>query len=140
MIFIRSFLFECFLCNHSFKTNPNKVTNLSKLFQLTSAQCVSSFYVTFLRFDRKKDIPKIVSNKKRPQTAQHRHSSSSSIPLARELGLPESDLEWDMALTHQFKTLFFQLKETDRTRVLNDLILHSTPQNYTYVSKLNIKI
>ena len=98
------------------------------------------FYVTFFRFDRKKDIPKIVSNKKRPQTAQHRHSSSSSIPLARELGLPESDLEWDMALTHQFKTLFFQLKETDRTRVLNDLILHSTPQNYTYVSKLKIEI
>ena len=119
-------------------TTASKLTQTRSLtflnfFNLHLLNAFRLFYVTFLRFDRKKDIPKIVSNKKRPQTAQHRHSSSSSIPLARELGLPESDLEWDMALTHQFKTLFFQLKETDRTRVLNDLILHSTPQNYTYV-------
>ena len=32
IIFIRSFLFYCLLCNHSFKSNPNTVTNLSKLF------------------------------------------------------------------------------------------------------------
>ena len=32
IIFIRSFLFCCLLYKHSFKTNPNTVTNLSKLF------------------------------------------------------------------------------------------------------------
>ena len=32
IIFIHSFLFYCLLYNHSFKTNPNSVTNLSKLF------------------------------------------------------------------------------------------------------------
>ena len=31
---IRSFLFCCLLYNHSFKTNPNSVTNRSKLLQL----------------------------------------------------------------------------------------------------------
>ena len=39
-IFIRSFLFCCLLSNHSFQTNPNTVTNLSKLFNYT-AQCVA---------------------------------------------------------------------------------------------------
>ena len=31
MIFISLFLFYCFLCNHSFPTNPNKITNCFKL-------------------------------------------------------------------------------------------------------------
>ena len=31
----------------AFQTNPNTVTNLSKLYQLTFAQCVSSFFNTF---------------------------------------------------------------------------------------------
>ena len=30
--FVNSFFFYCLLYNHSFKTNPNTVTNLSKLF------------------------------------------------------------------------------------------------------------
>ena len=32
IISLCSFLFYCLLCNHSFQTNPNNVTNLSKLF------------------------------------------------------------------------------------------------------------
>ena len=40
-----SFLFYCLLYNHSFKTNPNTVTNLSKLFQTTFAQCVAFWYI-----------------------------------------------------------------------------------------------
>ena len=34
VIFIRSFFFYCLLCNHSFQTNPNSVTNCFKLFSL----------------------------------------------------------------------------------------------------------
>ena len=40
IIFIRPFLFSCLLYNHSFKTNPNTVTNLSKLYQL-HCSCVA---------------------------------------------------------------------------------------------------
>ena len=34
IIFISSFLFYCLLCNHSFPTNPNSITNCFKLFSL----------------------------------------------------------------------------------------------------------
>ena len=34
IIFIGSFLFYCLLLNHSFPTNPNKITNCFKLFSL----------------------------------------------------------------------------------------------------------
>ena len=34
IVFIRSFLFYCLLCNHSFSTNPNSVTNCFQLFSL----------------------------------------------------------------------------------------------------------
>ena len=48
IFFICSFLLiVVVLYNHSFKTNPNTVTNLSKLFQTTSAQCVVIFYFYF---------------------------------------------------------------------------------------------
>ena len=40
---------HCLFCNHSFKTNPNSVTNLSKLCQLTFAQCRSSILLHFLK-------------------------------------------------------------------------------------------
>ena len=34
VVFIGSFLFYCLLLNHSFQTNPNKITNCFKLFSL----------------------------------------------------------------------------------------------------------
>ena len=34
IVFIGPFLFYCLLCNYSFPTNPNSVTNCSKLFSL----------------------------------------------------------------------------------------------------------
>ena len=34
IVFISSFLFYCLLYNHSFPTNPNKITNCFKLFSL----------------------------------------------------------------------------------------------------------
>ena len=34
IIFISSFLFYCLLLNHSFQTNPNKITNCFKLYSL----------------------------------------------------------------------------------------------------------
>ena len=34
IVFIGSFLFYCRLLNHSFPTNPNKITNCFKLFSL----------------------------------------------------------------------------------------------------------
>ena len=34
VVFISSFLFYCLLLNHSFQTNPNKMTNCFKLFSL----------------------------------------------------------------------------------------------------------
>ena len=50
IVFISSFLFCCLLLNHSFQTNPNKITNCLKLFlslfttlQTTFAQCVCLF-------------------------------------------------------------------------------------------------
>ena len=39
MIFLRAFFFYCLLCNHSFRTNPKSVTNLSKLFYLSLLNC-----------------------------------------------------------------------------------------------------
>ena len=52
VIFIRPFLFQCLLCNHSFQTNPNKITNCFKLIlslfttlQTTFAQCVRLFLI-----------------------------------------------------------------------------------------------
>ena len=49
MIFLCSFLLCCLLYNHSFKTNPNSTTNLSKLCQLTFAHCVRLFLYTFFK-------------------------------------------------------------------------------------------
>ena len=46
MIFIHSFLFYCLLYNHSFQTNPNTVTNLSKLFNYIAP---TSLFDTFFR-------------------------------------------------------------------------------------------
>ena len=34
IVFIGSFLFYCLLLNHSFQTNPNKITNCLKLFSI----------------------------------------------------------------------------------------------------------
>ena len=34
IVFISSFLFDCLLLNHSFQTNPNRITNCFKLFSL----------------------------------------------------------------------------------------------------------
>ena len=31
MIFLSSFFFDCLLCNHSFQTNPNSMTNFYKI-------------------------------------------------------------------------------------------------------------
>ena len=51
LIFISAFLFYCLLCNHSFPTNPNSVTNCFKLIlsittlQTTFAQCVRLFLI-----------------------------------------------------------------------------------------------
>ena len=48
-----AFLFGCFLCNHSFPTNPNSVTNCFQLFSLcynfttTFAQCVAILIFDF---------------------------------------------------------------------------------------------
>ena len=53
------FLFYCLLSNHSFSTNPNRITNCFQLFSLclqtlqtTFAQCVSSIF-DFLIFEIK---------------------------------------------------------------------------------------
>jgi H+/Cl- antiporter ClcA len=46
IIFIHSFLFYCLFYNHSFKTNPNTVTNFSKLFNYIAP---ASLFITFLR-------------------------------------------------------------------------------------------
>ena len=49
MVFISAFFFYCLLCNHSFPTNPNRITNCFQLFSLfttlqtTFAQCVRYF-------------------------------------------------------------------------------------------------
>ena len=45
IVFIHSFLFYWLLCSHSFKTNPNTVTNISKLFNYTAP---ASLFDTFL--------------------------------------------------------------------------------------------
>ena len=51
-IFISAFFFYCLLCNHSFPTNPNRITNCLKLIlfylqllQTTFAQCVRLFLI-----------------------------------------------------------------------------------------------
>jgi hypothetical protein len=38
IVLISSFLFYCLLLNHSFQTNPNKITNCLKLFSLLQIQ------------------------------------------------------------------------------------------------------
>ena len=44
------------LCNHSFQTNPNTVTNLSKhYYQLTFAQCRSFYFLYIFRFYKNDD-------------------------------------------------------------------------------------
>ena len=53
VIFISSFLFYCLLFNHSFPTNPNKITNcfktysllMTNFYQTTFAQCVRLFLI-----------------------------------------------------------------------------------------------
>ena len=51
VFFISSFLFYCLLCNHSFPTNPNRITNCFQLilsiynFTTTFAQCVRLFLI-----------------------------------------------------------------------------------------------
>ena len=44
VLFISLFLFNCLLCNHSFQTNPNKITNclkfiLSSIYNFTNYIC-----------------------------------------------------------------------------------------------------
>ena len=48
VIFISEFLFYCLLLNHSFPTNPNKITNCFKLFsllQLTTTLLLRRFFL-----------------------------------------------------------------------------------------------
>ena len=48
IVFISSFLFHCLLLNHSFQTNPNKITNCFKLFfllQLTTTLLLRRFFI-----------------------------------------------------------------------------------------------
>ena len=47
IVFIGSFLFYCLLLNHSFQTNPNRITNCLKLFsllQLTTTLLLRSLF------------------------------------------------------------------------------------------------
>ena len=48
IVFISSFLFYCLLSNHIFQTNPNRITNCSKLFallQLTTTLLLRRFLI-----------------------------------------------------------------------------------------------
>ena len=47
VIFISAFLFYCLLCNHSFSTNPNSVTNCFKLFSLLQLHLLLRRYFDF---------------------------------------------------------------------------------------------
>ena len=50
IVFISSFLLQCLLCNHSFPTNPNRITNCFQLFsllQLTTTLLLLSRYFDF---------------------------------------------------------------------------------------------
>ena len=56
IIFICSFLFQCLLYNHSFKTNLNNITNLSKLFNYTAPASIhvfrwSEYRCKFIKFN-----------------------------------------------------------------------------------------
>ena len=50
VIFISAFLFCCLLLNHSFQTNPNKITNCFKLFSLITTLQLHCSCVAFLIF------------------------------------------------------------------------------------------
>ena len=61
IVFISLFFFYCLLLNHSFQTNPNRITNCFKLFssilqlyKTTFAQCVSSIF-DFWKQAKKRD-------------------------------------------------------------------------------------
>ncbi len=66
-------------------------------------------------FDRQRKIPRVYHA--RPRTAQ-------TVPLARALGLPENQVEWSAAVTHQFRAMFFQLNRREQAAVLRDLVVH----------------
>ena len=48
IIFLCSFLLYCLLYNHSFKTNPNSTTNLSKLFNYTAPASLFHAFLGYL--------------------------------------------------------------------------------------------
>ena len=52
VIFISSFLFYCLLLNHSFQTNPNKITNCLKLFSLFTTLQLHCSCVAFWFFEK----------------------------------------------------------------------------------------
>ena len=76
IVFISSFLFYCLLLNHSFSTNPNKITNCFKLFsllQLTTTLLLRRF-LTILRMKilNKKEIKKVKKIKEGVQIFQEK--------------------------------------------------------------------
>ena len=60
VLFISLFLFYCLLCNHSFQTNPNRMTNCLKLIllylQLYQLHLLNAF-VAILIFDINRFVP-----------------------------------------------------------------------------------
>ena len=54
IVFISSFLFYCLLLNHSFPTNPNKITNCFKL--ILSIYNFTNYICSMRRFFKKKSL------------------------------------------------------------------------------------
>ena len=81
IIFMSSFLLCCLLYNHSFKTNPNSITNLSKLFNYTAPASLflyifqvqdEDFYSSTLA-----NVPKMIIGKRtREETALAANNNS----------------------------------------------------------------
>ena len=91
------------LCNHSFKTNPNTVTNLSKLYQLTFAQCVRLLYTHFLGIffgHHKGDIQEnVISN-------MMRRTSPLNLSGMNEIGTVENVSIYRPLLPHTKEDIF----------------------------------
>ena len=94
IVFISSFFFYCLFLNHSFPTNPNRITNCFKLIlsittlQTTFAQCVRLFLIFETGGLRKGRGLRIKSQRRNANPAVPNHSKHEHVNMVEMLNFP----------------------------------------------------
>jgi hypothetical protein len=129
VIFICSFLFCCLLFNHSFPTNPNKITNCfinlfsSVYLQTTFAQCVSSIFdfLNTVKSQIQRRMPRggLTYSPSGKAALRATDGGHTTRPIGSD-ERPQQSVELD------------QFTKVDRRQVVEELMMHDEVLAYLY--------